>query len=65
VVLRDLTEGGVHEHFGTDIQGRRLEASDLDWFYGSGPRLRGRAEDLALVLCRRSIPSDRLAGEPL
>jgi uncharacterized protein (TIGR03083 family) len=65
VVLSDLTEGGIHDHFGTDIKGRTLEASDIDWSYGSGPLLRGRAEDLALVLCGRTIPSDRFNGEPL
>ena len=65
VVLDDLTEGGVHEHFGTAIEGRRLEASDLDWSYGSGPTLRGAAADLALVLCGRTIPPGRFRGELL
>jgi uncharacterized protein (TIGR03083 family) len=65
VVLDDLTTGRVHEHFGTDITGRRLEASDLDWSYGSGPVLRGSAQDLALVLCGRTVPPGRLEGKPL
>ena len=62
VVLDDLTGGGVHERFGTSIQGRSLQATDLDWSYGSGPALRGPAEDLALVLCGRAIPQGRLEG---
>jgi uncharacterized protein (TIGR03083 family) len=65
VVLDDLTEGGGHAHFGVDIEGRRLQATDLDWSYGSGPVLRGAAEDLALMLCGRAIPAGRLEGAPL
>jgi uncharacterized protein (TIGR03083 family) len=65
VVLDDLTGGGVHERFGTSVQGRSLQATDLDWSYGSGAALRGQAEDLALVLCGRAIPEGRLDGEPL
>jgi uncharacterized protein (TIGR03083 family) len=53
-VLDDLTRGAVHEYFGTDLRGRRLEAGDLDWSYGEGTPLRGPAEDLALALCGRA-----------
>jgi uncharacterized protein (TIGR03083 family) len=65
VILDDLTEGGVHGHFGTGIEGRSLRATDLDWSYGSGPALRGPAEYLALALCGRTVPDGRLEGEPL
>ena len=65
VVLEDLTTGGVHAHFGTSIEGRSLQATDLDWSYGSGCVLRGKAEDLALVLCGRTVPAGRIEGEPL
>jgi uncharacterized protein (TIGR03083 family) len=65
VVLDDLTQGGGHEHFGIEIAGRDFEASDLDWKYGSGQALRGAAEDLALAMCGRTVPSDRLVGTPL
>jgi uncharacterized protein (TIGR03083 family) len=64
-VLDDLTEGGGHGHFGTDIRGRALYATDLGWSYGSGPQLRGTAEDLALHLCARTVPDGRLEGELL
>jgi uncharacterized protein (TIGR03083 family) len=64
-VLDGLTEGGGHAHFGTEIDGRTLEATDLPWSYGSGPVLRGSAQDLALVLCGRAIPVERLEGKPL
>ncbi len=65
VVLDDLTQGGGHAHFGVDIQGRHLQASDLDWSYGSGAALRGAAADLALAMCGRAVPDGRLEGEPL
>jgi uncharacterized protein (TIGR03083 family) len=65
VVLDDLTAGGVQAHFGTSIEGRSLQATDLDWSYGAGPPLRGPAEYLALVMCGRSVPEGRLEGEPL
>lgn len=64
-VLDGLTEGDAHTFFGADLTGRRLEASDLDWHYGSGQRLRGRAEDLVLCICGRRVPPDRLEGAPL
>ena len=55
----------MHEHFGTSIEGRSLQATDLDWSYGSGPPVRGKAEDLALVLCGRTLLPGRIDGEPL
>jgi hypothetical protein len=65
VVLDDLTKGNGHEHFGMDIGGRLFQATDLAWSYGSGQLLRGAAEDLALVMCGRTVPSGRLTGTPL
>jgi uncharacterized protein (TIGR03083 family) len=65
IVLDDLTKGAVSERFGTTIEGRSLQAADLDWSYGSGPVLRGTAEDLALMLCGRTLPAGRIEGEPL
>jgi uncharacterized protein (TIGR03083 family) len=65
VVLDDLTAGGNHTHFGIVIDGRHLQASDLDWSHGTGPALRGTAGDLALALCGRAVPAGRLSGEPL
>jgi uncharacterized protein (TIGR03083 family) len=62
-VLDDLTRGGVHANFGTDISRRTIAATDIDWSYGSGPALHGAAQDLALHLCGRRLPADRLQGE--
>ena len=65
IVLDDLTRGGAREHFGTSIEGRSLLAVDLNWSYGSGMPLRGKAEDLALVRCGRTVPPGRVDGVPL
>ncbi|MCQ4118779.1 maleylpyruvate isomerase family mycothiol-dependent enzyme [Rhodococcus tibetensis] len=65
VVLDDLTQGGGHARFGIDIEGRRLSATDMDWTFGSGNELCGSGEDLALVMCGRTVPAGRVAGLPL
>jgi hypothetical protein len=65
IVLDDLTVGGGHSHFGIELIGRRLEATDIDWAYGSGPTLRGEAQDLALVICGRTVTEGRLQGDAL
>lgn len=52
-VLDGLTAGGVHEHFGIDVNGRRFVASDLDWSYGEGQTIRGSGQDLVLKLTGR------------
>ena len=65
VVLNDLTAGGGHSNFGIDIEGRGLRATDLDWSYGSGAELRGTGEDLALMICGRTLPAGRVEGDPL
>jgi uncharacterized protein (TIGR03083 family) len=65
VVLDGLTRDEGQAHFGIAVEGRCLQASDLDWSYGSGPALRGMAGDLAAALCGRAIPDGRLDGEPL
>jgi len=64
VVLDDLTGGG-HAHFGTEIAGRRLEATDVDWHHGEGPVLRGPAVALLLTLAGRNPPRPGLEGAPL
>jgi len=36
----------------------------MDWTLGSGVPLTGTAADLLLVMCGRTLPAGRLAGEP-
>jgi uncharacterized protein (TIGR03083 family) len=61
-VLDDLTEGGTHAHFGFDLSGINLQATDIDWSYGSGTPIRGAAGDLALYVCGRILPAGRIEG---
>ncbi|MDN5855229.1 MAG: maleylpyruvate isomerase family mycothiol-dependent enzyme [Actinomycetia bacterium] len=48
--------------FGVDLDGVELRADDMDWTYGSGEPLQGRAQDLLLVLCGRTLPPGHLRG---
>jgi uncharacterized protein (TIGR03083 family) len=50
--------------FGVDLDGVELRATDLDWTYGAGEPLRGRAQDLLLVICGRRLPDGLLDGAP-
>jgi uncharacterized protein (TIGR03083 family) len=65
VILDDLTKGDGAVRFGVDFAARRLQPTDLDWSFGAGPVLRGTAADLALALCGRPVPPERLEGAPL
>jgi uncharacterized protein (TIGR03083 family) len=62
-VLNDLTQGGIHTHFGFDLDGLKLRATDMDWEFGSGKLITGAAEDLALMVCGRKLPSGRIHSE--
>jgi uncharacterized protein (TIGR03083 family) len=62
-VLDDLTRGETHAHFGFDLEGLRLQATDMDWSFGSGTTISGAAEDLALLVCGRSLPPGRIEGQ--
>jgi uncharacterized protein (TIGR03083 family) len=48
--------------FGVDLDGVQLRATDIDWSYGSGEPLHGRAQDLLLLLCGRRVATGRLEG---
>jgi hypothetical protein len=62
VVLGNVTGAQARKHFGVDLTGISLQATDLDWTYGSGTPLLGSAQDLAVVLCGRKLPAGRLTG---
>ncbi len=59
VVLDDLAQGGATEHFGVNIAGRSLEATDISWSYGQGPGLRSDAGKLVAHLSGRSVGLDQ------
>jgi uncharacterized protein (TIGR03083 family) len=65
VVLHHLTSDGDSARFGVSIEDRCLRATDLDWSYGSGAPLNAAAADLALAMCGRVVPAQRLAGGQL
>ncbi|GAA2729456.1 maleylpyruvate isomerase family mycothiol-dependent enzyme [Actinocorallia aurantiaca] len=66
--LRLILEGSdsarSRRFFGTDLEGVRLQADDMEWASGSGRPLIGHAQDLLLVICGRKLPEGRLRGEP-
>ena len=64
IVLQTITTPKSLKHFGTELTGIDLHATDIDWSFGSGAPLSGRAQDLALVLCGRKLPVGRLRGAP-
>jgi uncharacterized protein (TIGR03083 family) len=63
-VLTAVTGPTSQKFFGTDLAGIALRAEDLDWSFGSGMPMSGQAQDLALVLCGRTLPPGHLRGEP-
>jgi uncharacterized protein (TIGR03083 family) len=62
-VLATVTGSESRKHFGVDLTGIELRATDLDWSFGTGAPLAGEAQDLALVLCGRQLPAGHLSGE--
>lgn len=64
IVLRGLGTSKGLKFFGVDLRGIELRADDIDWTFGSGTPMSGTAQDLALVLCGRRLPTGRLRGEP-
>ncbi|GLW27915.1 maleylpyruvate isomerase family mycothiol-dependent enzyme [Actinoplanes regularis] len=63
VVLSGLSPRSIG-YFGTDLSGVRLVATDLDWTFGDGESLHGRAQDLLMVICGRRLPPGLLTGAP-
>jgi hypothetical protein len=59
MTMAALPRGQVHG------RAARLQATDLDCSHGSGSVVRGKAEDLALVLGGGSTPAGRIEGKPL
>ena len=62
IVLAGVTKPKSLKHFGAELDGVELRAEDLDWSFGSGTPVSGAAQDLALVICGRALPSGRLRG---
>lgn len=63
IVLDGITKPKALKHFGADLDGVELRAEDLEWSFGSGAPVFGAAQDLALVVCGRTLPAGRLRGD--
>ncbi|MGP3948114.1 maleylpyruvate isomerase family mycothiol-dependent enzyme [Streptomyces sp. 7N604] len=63
IVLETITGPKSLKHFGVGLDGIELRADDIDWSFGTGTPLTGRAQDLALVMCGRKLPAGRLRGD--
>jgi uncharacterized protein (TIGR03083 family) len=60
VVLDGMKPSNV-KYFGADLDGKRLEATDMDWAFGEGRPVAGLAQDLLLLVCGRTLPPGRLS----
>lgn len=60
IVLDGMKPSNV-KYFGADLDGKRLEATDMDWTFGGGKPVRGLAQDLLLLVCGRTLPPGRLS----
>ncbi|GLY51142.1 maleylpyruvate isomerase family mycothiol-dependent enzyme [Lentzea sp. NBRC 102530] len=55
IVLDAMKPANV-EYFGADLDGKRLEATDLDWAFGDGPDIvKAPAQELLLLICGRKL----------
>ncbi len=61
-VLGLVADADAPNMFGVDLEGVELQADDLVWSAGSGARVTGPAQTLALVACGRLLPAGRLNG---
>jgi uncharacterized protein (TIGR03083 family) len=63
-VLDHLTVGGGHANFGFALDRLCLQATDMNWTFGSGAPMRGTTADLALLISGRDLPLGRIV-DPL
>lgn len=62
-VLDSVAGSRSSQYFGVHLDGVRLVATDLDWSSGAGPLMRGRGQDLALLLTGRRLPQGAVTGD--
>ncbi|MFS8097307.1 maleylpyruvate isomerase family mycothiol-dependent enzyme [Lentzea alba] len=55
LVLDGMKPSNV-KYFGADLDGKRLEATDMNWTFGEGTPVRGLAQELLLLVCGRTLP---------
>lgn len=59
-VLDHLTREGGHANFGFHLDHLCLQATDMDWTFGSGTLMRGAAADLTLLISGRKVAPGRI-----
>ena len=59
-VLDHLTLGGGHANFGFDLDRLCLQATDMNWTFGSGTPISGATADLALLISGRNLAPGRI-----
>lgn len=63
-VLTTVAGPASRKHFGVDLDGIELHARDIDWSYGTGTLVSGTAQNVALILCGRTLGAGQLRGDP-
>ena len=64
-VLDHLTLGGGHANFGFELAGLHLQATDMNWTFGTGTPVSGTSADLALLISGRTLAPGVLREHPL
>jgi len=59
-VLDHLTLAGGHANFGFGLDRIRLQATDVDWTFGSGRPMSGTIADLTLLISGRNLAPGRI-----
>ena len=59
-VLDHLTVGGGHANFGFELDRLFLQATDVNWMFGSGTPISGTTADLALLISGRNLAPGRI-----
>ena len=60
-VLDHLTLAGGHANFGFELDGLRLQATDMNWTFGSGTPVSGTTADLTLLITGRRLARGRIS----
>ena len=61
-VLDHLTLGGGHVNFGFELDHLCLQASDMNWTFGSGTPMSGTTANLALLISGRNLAPGRIVN---
>jgi uncharacterized protein (TIGR03083 family) len=63
VVLSEVVQPKSTRFFGLDVDGLRIEVTDLEWASGEGSVVRADGRTVVLLLCGRPLAPGALSGE--